>query len=138
MKRSRPAIGDVVQLTLPNGTFAYGRVLRDTSVAFYRETTSDPGEPPIGSRDYQFVVGVYNDVFKSSKTAIIGHDPSRDAEDEWPPPYSVRDHLTRRVSVYYKGKLRPAEEDEVRGLEPAAVWALDHLTDRLVGKQRGN
>jgi hypothetical protein len=138
MRRMNPAVGDVVQLPLPDGRYAYGRVLRDASVAFYRSTSRGPGSPPIGSRDYQFVVGVYKDVLRSDAVPIVGHDPSRDAEDDWPPPYSVRNHVTGRVSLYHHGVMRPAQEDEVRGLEPAAVWALNHLVDRLMGVQRGN
>jgi hypothetical protein len=38
------------------------RKIRDGRAAFYRGTTAEPGLPPIGSRDYQFVVGVYGDV----------------------------------------------------------------------------
>lgn len=62
MSRSGPQVGDVIQVALSTGRYAYGRVLRDASVAFYSETTAEPGLPPIGSRDYQFVVGVYDDV----------------------------------------------------------------------------
>jgi hypothetical protein len=138
MRRTRPTVGDVVQFSLPDGTYAYGRVLRDTSVAFYRTTTRRPGEPPIGSRDYQFVVGVYNHVLKSEAVPVVGHDPSIDDDDEWPPPYSVTDHMTGRIKLYKKGILLNGSADETRGLDPAAVWDLNHVVDRLMGVQRGN
>jgi hypothetical protein len=131
-------VGDVVQFSLPDGTYAYGRVLRDASVAFYRVRTSEPGRPPIGSRDYQFVVGVYNNVLKSEKVPIVGHDPRKDADDEWPPPFAVHHPLTDTTDLYEKGNMRRADESEIRGLEPAAVWDLHHLVDRLTGVQRGN
>jgi hypothetical protein len=35
MTRRRPQLGEVLQVALPDGTFAYGRVLRD-GIAFYR------------------------------------------------------------------------------------------------------
>jgi hypothetical protein len=66
VSRGKPNVGDVIQLTLPSGRYAYGRVLRDASVAFYSETTPEPGAPPVGSRSYQFVVGVYEDVLTSA------------------------------------------------------------------------
>jgi hypothetical protein len=131
MGRARPKAGDVVQIALPNGSYAYGRVLRDAGVAFYRATTKEPGQPPIGSRDYQFVVGVYDDVLTSKKCPVVGHDPSRDAEDEWPPPQSVEDPISGQFQVYHKGVMRPATTDECDGLEPAAVWDYDHLIERL-------
>jgi hypothetical protein len=138
MRRTQPAVGDVVQFSLPDGRYAYGRVLRDASVAFYRVTTREPGKPPIGSRDYQFVVGVYADVLRSKEVPIVGRDPSTDVDDEWPPPYSVHHPLTGRTDRYERGSMRGATEDETRGLEPAAAWDLNHLVDRLMGVQRGN
>lgn len=133
MRHEKPKIGDVVQITLPSGKYAYGRVLRDASVAFYRTITEQPGEPPVGSREYQFVVAVYDDVLESDKAPVVGHDPSQSAEDEWPPPYCVRDPITRRLKLYHKGDMRAATEEECLGVEPAAVWDLHHLIDRLAG-----
>jgi immunity protein 26 of polymorphic toxin system len=135
VSRKKPKLGDVVQITLPTDRYAYGRVLRDASVAFYRETTDDPGQPPIGSRDFQFVVGVYDDVLKDSP--VVGHDPSRHPEEDWPPPYCVRDPISGEVKLYHKGAMRPASAEECEGLEPAAVWDLQHLVDRLMGVREG-
>jgi hypothetical protein len=60
--RHKPNIGDVLQFDLPDGTYAYGRVLRDACVAFYRRRSTEPGMPPLGDRDFEFTVGVYEDV----------------------------------------------------------------------------
>lgn len=127
-----------MQFSLPDGTYAYGRVLRDASVAFHRVRTREPGQPPLGSRDYEFVVGVYDDVLRSEAVPVVGHDPSTEPDDEWPPPHSVYHPLTGRTDVYDKGVIRRADESETSGLEPAAVWGLHHLVDRLIGVQRGN
>jgi hypothetical protein len=135
MRSRPPQPGDVVEIMLPTERYAYGRVLRDASVAFYRETTDEPGQPPIGSRDFQFVVGVYDDVLKSS--SVVGHDPSRDPEEDWPPPYCVRDVISGETKLYHKGVMRPARTEECEGLEPAAVWDLHHIIDRLMGMRDG-
>ena len=135
MSRCRPQVGDVIQVTLPTGRYAYGRILRDASVAFYGRTTAEPGLPPIGSRDYQFVVGVYDDVPGSDGAPVVGHDPSQKPEDDWSPPQSVRDPISGAMSIYHHGHMRPATPDEVEGLETAAVWDLHHLIDRLIGKR---
>jgi immunity protein 26 of polymorphic toxin system len=131
MSRHRPAAGDVIQVTLQTGRYAYGRVLQDASVAFYRTTTAEPGLPPIGSRDYQFIVGVYDDVAGSDGAPVVGHDPSQEPEDDWPPPHSVRDPISGTMSIYHHGHIRPATQEEAEELEPAAVWDLHHLIDRL-------
>ncbi|MFL5796415.1 MAG: Imm26 family immunity protein [Actinomycetota bacterium] len=129
--RERPAVGDVVQFELPGGRWAYGRILRDASVAFYRQVTNEPGQPPIGSRNYLFVVGVHDSVFRSPLCSIVGHDPSSSGHDDWPPPFRVDDPITGNVSVYKRGSITPASKDVVEGLEPAAVWELNHLLARL-------
>jgi hypothetical protein len=127
----------VIQLTLPSGRYAYGRVLRDANVAFYSETTTEPGLPPVGSRDYQFVVGVYDDVFSSENITVVSHDPSRSPEDDWPPPASIRDPITGSMMIYHHGHMRDATPQECEGLETAAVWDLHHLIDRLMGVRQG-
>lgn len=121
-----------MQLELPNGTYAYGRVLRDASVAFYRSKTEEPGQPPIGSRNFQFVVGVYDDVLGAAE--IVGHDPSATEEEDWPPPNVVRDPISGGYKLYERGQLRSSTADECLGLEPAAVWDRAHLVERLLAE----
>ncbi len=131
MTRKRPNVGDIVQAALPNGEYAYGRVLRDAAVAFYRARSKAPGQPPIGSRDFQFVVSVYDDAL--SKWPVVGSDPSRSSDEDWPPPASVTDAITKRLKyIYERGEMRPVKsgEDAV-GLEPAAVWEHQEVVDRL-------
>lgn len=121
MRRRRPNVGDVIQIELPCGRYAYGRVLRDASVAFYRQTSTRPGEAPIGSREYQFVVGVYDDLLKAEDWPIVGKDPSHNPDEDWPPPQRVTDPITKAVSVYHKGAIRPAHH-LVGRLEGLAKW----------------
>lgn len=90
-----------------------------------------PCQPPIGSRDFAFVVGVYEDVLRSEEWPVVGQDPSRHPAEDWPPPYSVRDVLTNAVQIYERGAVRPATEAEIQGLEPAAVWDRHHILGRL-------
>jgi hypothetical protein len=130
MTRAKPRIGDVVEFKLPGGRSAYGRVMRDATVGFYR-TGSDERHPPIGSRNYQFVVGVYDDVLTSDQCQVVGHDPSRDPEDDWPPPMCIQDSISGGFSLYHKGEIRPATKEECEGLESAAVWDYEHLVERL-------
>lgn len=137
MRGSQPQVGDVVQFTLPNGRYAYGRILQDASVAFYSGTTSEPDQPPIGSRDYQFVVGVYDDVLSSEDVPVVGHDPAQSPEDDWPPPYRVRDPISGAIRIYHHEHMRAATPEEGEGLEPAAVWDFHHLIDRLTGVRQG-
>jgi hypothetical protein len=92
--------------------------------------------PPVGSRNYQFVVGVDADVLTSEGVSVVGHDPTRDPEDDWPPPNSVHDPISGVVSIYHHGQMRAATAEESEGLEPAAAWDLHHLIDRLMGVRK--
>jgi hypothetical protein len=50
-------VGDVVEIALPSGRHAYGRVLRDASIAIYGMVATEPSVPPVGTRDYLLTVG---------------------------------------------------------------------------------
>lgn len=138
MKPRSPKVGAIIEMTLPDGRFAYGRVLRDGAVGFYRGIGSESQPPPIGSRDYQFVVGVYDDVLRSDKCLVIGEDPSSNEEEDWPPPQRIQDPISKRFSIYHKGAIRDATEAEASHLEPAAAWDYHHLVDRLLKPARSN
>ena len=116
-------------MPLPDGRFAYGRVYRDATVCFYRRGSVTPGLPPIGSRDFAFCVGVYDDVVASWER--VGSDPFDSHELAWPPASSIQDPITGRWSVYERGAIRPADGNQAESLEPAAAWDEHHLIPRL-------
>lgn len=128
----------MIQLSLPNGKYAYGRTLRDAGVSLYAEMSAVPGRPPIGSRDYLFTVGVYNDQVNTPEFPVVGHDPSLDEDDEWPPPSAIKDILTGKYRIYYKGLMRPSAGYEHEGLEIAAVWDMKQITERLMVMTEAN
>jgi hypothetical protein len=127
----RPAVGDIVEIALPDGTFAYGRVLKDASVAFYRERSTARRQPPIGSRDFEFIVGVYDADLR--RWPVVGHDPSATDDEDWPPPKQIEDVISGTHQIYDHGEIRLAIGDEWQGLERAAVWNERHVVDRLLG-----
>ncbi len=66
--------GDVIELPLPSGQYAYGRVYRDATVAFYTRLSNTPGQPPLGSDDnYAFVVGVHDSAF--ARAPVVRSQP---------------------------------------------------------------
>jgi len=130
--KKKPRIGDVVQISLPTGQYAYGRVYRDATIGVYATKSSSPGTPPAGSRDFSFFVGIYDDALRSCP--IVGRDSFSEDESGWPPPRYVKDALTGAYRLYHKGVMRPSTAAECTGLEPAAVWELQHIVDRLMGR----
>jgi hypothetical protein len=126
-----PKVGDVIQFELPTGRYGYGRVLRDAAVAFYVTTSDDSGHPPIGERDYRFVVGVYRDVVRLA--TVVGHDPSVTTDEDWPSPAAVRDVITGHVQIYERGVIREATPGEPLPTETASVWDYHNVIDRFMG-----
>jgi len=105
-------------------------VHRDATVAFYRKASMQPGQPPIGSRDFAFCVGIYRDVVL--RWERVGLDPFTEEEgDGWPPPNAVHDPISSEWRVYHRGEMRAATADEAATLEPAAVWDEQHVLPRL-------
>lgn len=124
--------GDVCAIPLGDGRYAFGRVLRDASIAVYRSTRESRDAPPLGERDFLFTVGVYDDIPGSTKAPVVGHDAFESEADEWPPPYKIIDPITKVVRVYVHGEIRTADDPvAAQDFEKAAVWDLDHLVDRI-------
>lgn len=128
-------VGDVFQIALSDGRFAYGRVYKDASVGIYSDVTRGPGEPPLGSRDFLFNVGIYEDVLTSGECPIVGRDPFEDGESPWPPPNCIIDPISGEYSIYQEGEIRAASQAECSGLEEAAVWDLQHIISRIMNER---
>lgn len=127
--------GDVCELPLGDGRYAYGRVLRDASIAVYCTTSESPGAAPIGERRFLFTVGVYSDVPGRASFPVVGHDPFESDEESWPPPHKVVDPINGSIRIYLHGEMRPATDAaEAAKLEKAAVWDLHHLVGRNLGR----
>lgn len=130
--RKRVRVGDVFQIPLPDGRYAYGRVYKDASVGIYSAITDEPSQPPIGSRDLLFTVGLYSDILEKGLWKIIAHDSFGSDESPWPPPYFVRDLISGDYQIYHKGLFRPAGPEEIEGLEEAAVYDSEHIVGRIL------
>jgi hypothetical protein len=131
-KKKRPKVGSVVEIPLPTGKYAYGRLYEDAGIGIYRKISVRPGNPPVGSRDFLFVVGVYEDVLTSGKWPVVGEDSFPSGEDTWPPPSCIIDPISGEYSIYRHGKITPALPEECQGLEIAAVWGANHIVDRIL------
>lgn len=124
--------GDVFEIPLPNGKFAYGRVYDDAGVGIYRFSSDTPNNPPLGLRDFLFHVGMYEDILSEGEWSIVGRDEYREGESRFPPPSYIKDPITNTYSIYHKGEIWPAAESEIRGLEETAVWDSHHITERIM------
>jgi hypothetical protein len=124
--------GDVFQIELPGGKFAYGRMYKDATAGIYSRVSEAPNQPPLGSRDFAFFVGIYEHILKKRIWKVIAQDLFGVDEDQWPPPNSIIDPITGECEIYHRGKIRPATRADCEGLEPAAVWDAPHVVDRIL------
>jgi len=121
-----PRVGDIFEIPLPNGRFAYGKVFRDASVGIYETVSDTPMRPPIQSA-FAFVVGLYEYILADGIWSIVGQEPFESTDAEWPPPYFIKDPISGDYSRYHKGVITESSETECRGLEQAAVWDADDI-----------
>ncbi len=82
---------------------------------------------------YQFVVGIYEDILKSEKWEIVDNRPFDNENEAWPPPMFIIDKISGKYSLYHKGEIKDASNDQCIGLEEAAVWEADLIIDRIIG-----
>lgn len=134
VKRIKPKLGDVLEIPLPNGAFAYGRLYNDAGFGVYNKITESPKHPPIGLRDFLFNVGIYDDIARNGEWEIVGNDPFGTDECTYPPPTFILDSLSGEYSIYYKGEIVPASESECAGLEETAVWDSHHIIERILNE----
>ena len=112
-KRNRVKIGDVFAIPLQNSKYAFGRRYRDASIGIYKHIGVDVDDLPL-QEDYQFIVGVYDDVLKSGKWPIVDNRPFKNEEEEWPPPYYIKDPIAEKYSIYIKVKIANLLNKSVR------------------------
>ncbi|WP_413379269.1 Imm26 family immunity protein [Paenibacillus taichungensis] len=131
-KLKRIKLGDLYAIPLPNGKFAFGRRFKDANIAIYNYMGNTFEDKP-QQENYQFIVGVYDDVLKSGDWPVVENRPFVNEAEAWPPPACVIDKLTGEHSIYYMGEIKPADIKECEGLEIAAVWEAQHIVDRIMG-----
>lgn len=131
-KKIKVKIGDVFEIKLPNSKFAYGRVYNDAAVGIYQDIMNKPNSPPIGSRHFIFIVGMYKEILTSGEFPIIDRDPFDSSDDEWPPPSYIKDLMSGEYKIYHKGKIRESSYEECRNLEETAVWDSQEIIERII------
>ncbi|NUM55672.1 MAG: immunity 26/phosphotriesterase HocA family protein [Candidatus Hydrogenedentes bacterium] len=123
--------GDVFEVDLKDGSYAYGRVLRNV-FGFYdlRASTCPPVEE-IVAHPMIFKIWVMDYAIERRLWRIIGHVPLSQ-ELTVTPRFFKKDPITGRLTITVDGSQEiPATYDECKELECAAVWDPEHVEDRL-------
>jgi hypothetical protein len=136
-KKIKPKLGDVIQIPLPNGMYAYGCIFKDTGLGIYKEISGSSNTPP-KAEEYRYVIGFNRGAVESGEWPIVDHRPFPDEESAWPPPTYIKDVISGKYEIYHKGQIYPSTEKRCKGLERTAVWNANHIIDRLMGSDKWN
>ena len=132
-KKIRRKIGDVIVIRLGDGSYCYGRVLREPMIAVYNLRNNEPlAMEVILAAPVAFVLFVMNSAVTAGIWPVIGNVPlTPDLLHE--PVFFKKDSLSGKFSIYRDstGEETPATREECRNIECATVWEPQHVVDRL-------
>ena len=135
-----PPEGTVLAVPLGEDVFGFCRTLRHPLVEFYDTSGRLPGdldvEEVVGS-EVAFRIWAMDSATGGRRWKKVGHVPLSDEEQSRRHVFFRQDALDKKLSTYWTDPQtgepheEPADADDVRGLEAAAVWSAEHVEDRL-------
>lgn len=127
------SIGDILEIELPNGKKAYGRVHKESYIGIYNGFYDSIEELNFATGFYRFICLYRSDLNKLKTVAKL---PFINDDDSWAPDGVVVDAITGKGSLYHHGQIYPCSYDECKDLEVVAVWHTHHLIDMLMGDDK--
>ena len=126
-------LGDIVEIPLPNGQYAYGRVYKEYTIGIYKGfyNSYDEVKPDV---EYFRFLGLYRSDLNRLRT--VEKKPFENEEEAWAPDQVVIDALTKKGSLYHHGQIFPCTYEECKDLEIVAAWHTYHVVDMLLGDDK--
>ena len=131
-RKKRLKLGDIYEISLPNGKNVYGRLFKECTLAIYKGRYNDVSELP-QKEEYESYIAVYKYLLQDGEWPIVGNRSFDLDEEAWPPPKVMEDAITKKGSLYYKGVISGCTYEDCKDLEVVAVWDRVHVIDRLMG-----
>ncbi|TKD44653.1 hypothetical protein [Azotobacter chroococcum] len=129
--------GDVFKIPLSEGNFSYAQWLADgTACYFLAAHSTEVSLSEVLTLPVAFRVLTFKDTPNRYGWVKLGNVPV-------PPEfcssqyYAKKDPINGKLSIYFEGEERAATEEELKGLETAAVWAHPHIIERLEAQLQG-
>lgn len=134
MRKRNP--GDIYAISLPDGTFAFGRAMHRASMQFFRFTSRAANIPASALNDVLFTVSVHKRFYADPRVQCVTTVPFVNDSEAWPPNGYTYDPIGKKYSLYnYQlGTRTPSTRQACADLEPVAVWDVQHIIDRLTGE----
>ena len=130
-RRSTTDAGSVFEVTLDNGSLAYGIVVEFPLVAFFDLSASNRQSlEDIISRDVLFRIWIMRSAIGKNGWPVIGCTSVPPHLTVTPTFYKF-DSIARKFSIYSNGSETPATREQCLPLECASVWSAAHVEARL-------
>lgn len=130
-RRSAREPGNLFEVALSDGGFAYGMVLDSALAAFFdRRFIERPPIADILSCPTAFRIWIMKSCLKRTGWPVIGFAPVPEPLSE-PPTFYKFDTVSHRFSKYRSPLETPATREGCLGLECASVWSAVHVVSRL-------
>lgn len=133
-RRQIKTIGAIVEILIEKQYYVYAQILPMSFLVFFDYRSNRP------LRDFScletapvlFVIPVYDYVITKGIWLKVGKLPTRKDLATLPLAY-IYDEKSGTYSTYncYTGEIVSSNKEDVRGLERAAVWANNHVEDRI-------
>jgi hypothetical protein len=130
-KRQQRTIGAIVSVPIENYS-VHAQVLADTDMVFFdSRNKADQPLADILSSNVLFRVGVNSDAILDGRWIKVG---KAEISQEHLIPVSrfIQNALNpEKFEIYTGGTTRSASKDECKNLDRCAVWAVNHIEDRI-------
>lgn len=134
-KRQKITIGSIIEISIEGIYFVYAQILPKSLYAFFDYRSIEPimDFSCLNTAPVLFVIPVYDYVITKGIWLKVGKMPIREDLEKLPKKYYIYDEISGKYSKYdsYTGEIVPSTKEDVRGLERAAVWAENHVEDRI-------
>lgn len=130
-KRQKRTVGAVIKVPVDNYSI-HAQILEEMDIVFF-DTKSQKNITAESAVDFPvlFRIPANSDAILNGKWLKIGNAIIKD-EFTKPIPRFIQDALNpNKFQIYHTGKIFQSSKDECIGLECCAVWAVNHIEDRI-------
>jgi Immunity protein 26 len=133
-KRQQRTVGSILEINIDKQYYVYGQILKE-GYAFFDYKSKEPltDFAVLLKAPILFILGVYNYVVTKGEWLKVGKLDIREDLKVRPMNF-IQDALNPKNFELYDpntGEIRPCKREECEGLEPAAVWAANHVESRI-------
>ncbi|KZZ47432.1 hypothetical protein A3759_29980, partial [Thalassolituus sp. HI0120] len=131
-KRQRRTVGAIVEIPIEQYRI-HAQILPEFDMAFFdTKDINDPSIEEILASTVLFRVSANDNAILDGRWLKIGKSELKE-EFARPVPKFIQNALNKeKFEIYLGGDIRRATREECEGLDRCAVWAVNHIEDRIM------